>query len=80
MCDYINMPSHLLGESRYEPNGISTAAQHGVATPWNGMTIPRRCALFYVTVDVPYRDVGSTEQAGAFFQCTLQLVQPRIIG
>jgi hypothetical protein len=31
MCDYIDMPSHLLGESRYEPNGTPTAAQHCVA-------------------------------------------------
>ena len=28
MCDYDDMPTYLLGESRYEPNGTPTAAQH----------------------------------------------------
>jgi hypothetical protein len=54
MCDYLDMHSNLLGESRYEPNGTPTAAQHCVATPRNRITIPRRCALFCATVDAPF--------------------------
>jgi hypothetical protein len=54
MRDCNNMPIHLLGESRYEPNGTSTAAQHSVATPRNSMTIPRGCALFRTTADTPF--------------------------
>ena len=54
MCDYYNMPTHLLSESRYGPNGTSTAAQSSVATPRNRITIPRRYALLCTTVDAPF--------------------------
>ena len=44
----------FLGESRYEPNGAPTVAQHCVATLRNRITIPHRCALFCTTVDAPF--------------------------
>jgi hypothetical protein len=43
-----------LGESRYGLNGTPTAAHSGVTTPWNRITIPRRCALLYTPVDAPF--------------------------
>jgi hypothetical protein len=36
---------HLSGEQRYGADCTVFAAHGGVATAWNGMTIPRRCAL-----------------------------------
>jgi hypothetical protein len=44
-----NQMIHLLGEFRYRLNGTPLTAHSGVATPWNRITIPRRCA--------PYMDV-----------------------
>ncbi len=35
----------LFDERRYEVECTVFGAHDGVATPWNGTTIPRRCAL-----------------------------------
>ena len=45
---------YLLGELRYRPNGTPLMAHIGVATPWNRMTIPRRCALLCTLMDAPF--------------------------
>jgi hypothetical protein len=36
---------HLSDEQRYWADCTVGEAHGGVATPWNGITIPRRCAL-----------------------------------
>jgi hypothetical protein len=36
---------HLFGERRYGADCTAFRAHGGVATPWNGTTVPRRCAL-----------------------------------
>jgi hypothetical protein len=45
---------HHLGELRYRLNGTPLTAHSGVATPWNRMTIPRRCALLCTLMDAPF--------------------------
>jgi hypothetical protein len=61
---------HLLGEQRYTANGTLVAAHGCVAykdvgegrelgavsftTPWNRITIPRRCALPCTTTSAPF--------------------------
>ncbi|MGD8587943.1 MAG: hypothetical protein PVG22_03835, partial [Chromatiales bacterium] len=45
---------HQLGDLRYRPNGTSLRAHGGVATAWNRVTIPRRCALLCTPLDAPF--------------------------
>ena len=45
----LNEPNRLQGEPRYGVD-CTVVAPHGfVATPWNRITIPRHCALPWVT-------------------------------
>jgi hypothetical protein len=50
----LDILAHPMGELRYELNSTPTAAHNGVATPWNRITIPCRCALFCTPVDAPF--------------------------